>query len=87
MPKSGFDDPIKANNPKKATHSYWQHPQPQYDERSSCFINAGTDYGVGRNSPVGSKGNPTKTAPTLPMDCRKVKTMSLYPNPDVAEIE
>lgn len=33
----------------------WNFDQPPYDQRSSCFINAGTHHGVGKTQPVGSK--------------------------------
>ena len=46
---------------------------PQYDERSSCYVNAGTHYGVGHNQPVGRLGNPKSKVDVLPMD--GVRTM------------
>jgi len=32
----------------------WDFTQPVYDERSSCYINAGTKHGVGKPQPVGT---------------------------------
>ena len=72
--KSGFADParIKEQNPqdkpKDGVNSPWDFRCPQYDQRSSNFVNAGTHYGVGIRQPVGHKGNPTFDAPTLPRD-------------------
>ncbi len=77
--KSGFKDPIdireqrEIDKPQDGKNSPWDFRCPQYDQRSSNFINAGTHYGVGRNQPVGHKGNPEKYAPTLPM--HDVKTL------------
>lgn len=71
--KSHFADPIKIktqreeDKPKDGKNSPWDYRCPQYDQRSSNFINAGTNYGIGQASPIGHKGNPTKTASTLPM--------------------
>lgn len=35
--------------------SPWDFTQPEYDQRSSCFINAGSHHGVGKPQPVGTK--------------------------------
>jgi len=52
-------------------NSPWDFRCPQYDQRSSNFINAGTHYGIGRTQPVGHKGNPAMTAETLPQNRRQ----------------
>lgn len=70
--KSGFADParIKEQNkdcqPEDGVRSPWDFRCPQYDQRSSNFINAGTHYGVGINQPVGHKGNPKPVVDVLP---------------------
>ena len=70
--KSGFKDPIaiKSQKPKDqpvdGKKSPWDFRCPQYDQRSSNFVNAGTHYGVGHRSPVGHEGNAKSTVPTLP---------------------
>ncbi len=70
--KSGFSDPtrIKSQRPKDkpvdGKNSPWDFRCPQYDQRSSSFINAGTKYGVGINQPVGHSGNPKLYADCLP---------------------
>jgi hypothetical protein len=63
--KSGFSDPIKVKEGKKMK-SPWNFDAPQYDERSSCYVNAGSHYGVGHRQPVGHEGNPKTTSPVLP---------------------
>lgn len=35
--------------------SPWDFSAPEYDQRSSCFVNAGSHNGVGHRQPVGSK--------------------------------
>lgn len=70
--KSGFEDPsrIKDQNkdcqPEDGVKSPWDFRCPQYDQRSSNFINAGTHYGVGINQPIGHEGNPKSTVAAIP---------------------
>ena len=77
--KSGFNDPIAIkgqkpqDKPKDGKNTPWDFSCPQYDQRSSCFVNAGTHYGVGHKQPVGHDGNPKTTVGILPSG--KVNTM------------
>jgi hypothetical protein len=70
--KSGFADParIKEQNPKDKPVDgkgvFWDFRCPQYDQRSSNFVNAGTHYGVGINQPVGHEGDPKEVVSVLP---------------------
>jgi len=67
-----FSDPIKSksqnpqNKPVDGNKSPWDFTCPQYDQRSSRFVNAGTNYGVGMNQPVGHQRNPQQNVPALP---------------------
>lgn len=78
--KSGFADPDKIkyqrekNKPQDGKNSPWDYRCPQYDQRSSNFINAGTHYGLGINQPVGHQGDPKQYVDVLPMGIN-VKTM------------
>lgn len=63
--KTGFKDPI-APKEGKMKKSPWDYTAPTYDERSSCYVNAGSHYGVGHRNPVGHNGNPKSRVPTLP---------------------
>jgi len=64
--KSGFHDPIKIktqvqeDEPKDGVNSPWDFRCPQYDQRSSNFVNAGTHYGVGHRQPVGTETHSNK---------------------------
>ncbi len=77
--KSGFKDPIaikeqrELEKPKDGKNSPWDFRCPQYDQRSSNFINAGTHYGVGERQPVGHEGNPKEKVDVLPKG--RVNTM------------
>ena len=79
--KSGFKDPIaiKKQDPKDkpvdGKNSPWDFRCPQYDQRSSCFVNAGTKYGVGHKQPIGHKENPKQRVPVLPFG--RVNTMKV----------
>jgi len=76
---SGFSDPAKIktqredDKPKDGKNSPWDFRCPQYDQRSSIFINAGTNYGVGLRQPIGHSGNPKDKVATLPYG--RVETM------------
>lgn len=70
--KSGFADPdrIKEQNPQDKPEdgikSPWDFRCPQYDQRSSNFINAGTHYGIGMKQPIGHKDDPKQYVDVLP---------------------
>jgi hypothetical protein len=79
--KSGFKDPIaiKKQHPKDHPEGYnaknwWDFTCPQYDQRSSNFVNAGTHYGIGHTQPIGHEGNPKQHVDVMPMT-RKSNTM------------
>jgi hypothetical protein len=58
--KTGFKEPTAPrkqspkDHPKDGKNTPWDFKCPQYDQRSSCFVNAGTHYGVGYNQPIGT---------------------------------
>ena len=71
--KTGFPEPNKIKKQEKKNFpedgkpsSIWSFECPQYDQRSSCYINAGTNYGLGINQPVGHSGNPKSKVDALP---------------------
>lgn len=76
---SHFADPIRIkeqreiNKPEDGKNSPWDFRCPQYDQRSSSFVNAGTHYGVGHRQPVGHEGDPKQRVSTMPFG--KVNTM------------
>lgn len=54
------------DHPKDEQKTAWDFTCPQYDQRSSNFVNAGTHYGIGYPQPVGHEGNPKMRVETLP---------------------
>jgi hypothetical protein len=81
--ETGFNDPLKTKNEKRSVKNPWSFKCPQYDERSSCYVNAGTDYGVGVNQPIGHAGDPKSAG--VPKG--RVNTLKTYPNEEKATIE
>ena len=63
-------DQVQEDEPKDGVNSPWDYRCPQYDQRSSNFINAGTHYGTGIKQPVGHGGNPKQFVDALPMGRR-----------------
>jgi len=61
------------DKPKDGVNSPWDFRCPQYDQRSSNWVNAGTHYGVAMKQPVGHEGDPKMRVSTLPFG--RVKTM------------
>jgi hypothetical protein len=65
--KTGFKDPTAIKNqrpkdkPEDGKNSPWDFTCPQYDQRSSSFVKAGTNYGIGHRQPVGHHGDAKKT--------------------------
>jgi hypothetical protein len=50
--KRHFKDPIAVKEGKTIKNPNNHHQLP-YDQRSSCFVNMGTNYGFGHNQPIG----------------------------------
>jgi len=85
MVRSGFKDPIAPKEGKKMK-SPWDFRCPQYDERTSCYVDAGSHYGVGHRNPIGHRDNPKSKVPTMPFG--RVETMDTdYAPPKMLEQE
>jgi hypothetical protein len=64
--KTGFTDPIASKRKEFKKDTPWDFQAPEYDQRSSCFVDASSNYGVGHKNPVGRIGNPKMRVPTMP---------------------
>lgn len=73
MKETNPDKPRPKYTTEKEQERLWQFKAPQYDERSSCYINAGDHHGVGHRQPVGHEGNPKMRVATMPFG-RSIKT-------------
>lgn len=73
--KETFERPDRPKNQKPPyeprdgkNDPFWDFRAPQYDQRHSCFIKAGTDYGTGYVQPIGHQGHAKSTVPCLPVN-------------------
>jgi hypothetical protein len=75
---SKFKNPILP--PKgKDQESPWNYKAPCYDERTSCYIDAGSHYGIGYRNPVGHEGDPKSRVATLPYGRIEFEELSRVP--------
>ncbi len=71
--KTGFPGPLQPKKTQKKENP-WDFRMPDYDERTSCYTNAGSHYGVGKTQPVGHKGNGALEVPCLPNTARTIRS-------------
>jgi|BogFormECP03_OM2_1039629.scaffolds.fasta_scaffold00001_42 hypothetical protein len=83
--KTGFNDPIAPKSGKKKK-SPWDYQCPEYDERSSCYVHAGSNFGIGHRNPIGHDGAVKQRVATMPFG--RVNTMQVaYAPPKALEQE
>lgn len=70
-----FKNPIAPKIKKEKKKSPWDYRCPTYDERTSCYVNAGSHFGIGFKNPVGHTEKPKTRVPTLPFG--RVATMEV----------
>lgn len=78
---TGFKNSIEPNKGKSIKNP-WSYEQVPYDQRSSCFVNAGTYHGVGKKTPVGTENVSQENC--VPKG--RVDTLSLKPPYDKTNI-
>ena len=69
--KSGFKK-IGEREETKKIKSPFNFEAPPYDQRSSCFVNAGQKHGVGHRQPIGHDGQPKDKVPCMPMESKTI---------------
>lgn len=72
-------DPIKPNMKTQEKKNPWDFRQPHYDERTSCYVDAGSHYGVGFKNPVGHMGQPKQRVDTMPFGRPATKEVDEVP--------
>lgn len=55
----------------KSVKNPWDFSAPDYDQRSSIFVNAGSHEGIGKKQPVGHLAEPKQNVPALPRGTMK----------------
>lgn len=73
-----FKDPIAVKDGRKIK-SPWNFNAPCYDERTSCYVDAGSHYGIGHRNPVGHTGDPKQRVATLPFGKREGMVVAYAP--------
>jgi hypothetical protein len=63
-----FHDPIAPKPKAEKKKSPWDFRAPKYDERTSCYVDAGSHYGVGFTNPVGHTSGVKQRVATMPFD-------------------
>ena len=63
-----FTNPIAPKMKKENGKNVWDFRCPPYDKRTSCYVDAGTHYGVGYTNPVGHDGPVKQRVATMPFD-------------------
>lgn len=81
--KTGFKDPIAPKGNSKGMKSPFNFEAPHYDERSSCYVNAGGHFGVGHRQPVGNHRNAKDKVEILPAGRVKTMEVSKIPHRDL----
>jgi hypothetical protein len=66
--KNPFKDPIRPTQ-KVNGSKIWSFEAPKYDERTSCSLPAGDDYGVGFRQPMGKESARGWNEGPIPMGC------------------
>lgn len=50
------------------TQKEWTYNAPSYDNRTSCSISAGDNYGIGRTNPIGKESAAPMSAGPIPQE-------------------
>lgn len=67
--KDGFKK-IGEREEKREIKSPFNFEASPYDQRSSCYVNAGQKHGVGHRQPVGHRDPAKNTIPCLPLESK-----------------
>lgn len=76
--KTGFNNELDPSIHEKSqpNSKIWNFEQPPYDERSSCYVNAGCKRGVGHTQKIGKE----KAVPSGAVPFGRIKTLSIEPD-------
>lgn len=76
-------DPIKARQKTRDGQKEWSYKAPSYDNRTSCSMAAGDNYGIGFRCPTGSeKVSPYESGP-IPMKSGVFSPDKIFKGEDV----
>lgn len=75
--KTGFKNILEEKGKEKK--GPWDFRCPTYDNRSSCFMDAGSHMGIGHKNPVGHTGPTKQRVDTLPFGKPKLMDIDYVP--------
>jgi hypothetical protein len=78
-----FKDPI-APSKKENGKKEWSFKAPSYDNRTSCSIPAGDDYGTGFRTPVGSKKVSSMKSGPIPQTSKRFSADEIFDHEDIS---
>ena len=79
--KGPFKDPISPSKRDNGKYPF-EFKAPTYDNRTSCSISAGNDYGVGFRQPVGKESaRPINDGP-IPQQAKAFSPYEIFENSD-----
>ncbi len=81
--KTGFKE-TNPDLPNKEKKSPFDFTCPDYDERSSCYVNAGSHHGIGHRQPVGHNGDPKQVVDVLPQNRKNGMKVSEVPRKNLS---
>jgi hypothetical protein len=79
--KGEFKDPISPKMREDGAYPF-EFKAPTYDNRTSCSISAGNDYGVGFKQPIGKETASPITAGPIPQKAKAFSPFEIFENSD-----
>ena len=79
-----FKDPIAPKQKKREGQKEWSFKAPSYDNRTSCSVSAGDDYGVGHKTPVGSHKVSGMGSGPIPQKAKMFSPDEIFSHEDIS---
>ena len=79
--KQEFKDPISPTKREDGAYPF-EFKAPTYDNRTSCSISAGNDYGVGFRQPIGKETARPITEGPIPQHAKAFDPYMIFENCD-----
>lgn len=76
-----FKDPIAPHKRDDGAYPF-EFKAPTYDNRTSCSISAGNDYGVGFNQPIGGYHASSLASGPIPQHAKAFSPYEVFENAD-----
>ncbi len=80
--KKPFKDPIAPSQKKDGVRE-WSFKAPSYDNRTSCSIPGGNDYGIGFKTPIGKERASSMKSGPIPQESKCFSPDEIFYHEDV----